>query len=229
MTQENTLPTDRGNFNPELVTYRRFSTKGGKHAYSVEYDGNRVGLIGRPSQGFGNPWMGFLFSGENRIASGSGADIETVQIATTKIVGAKFADLTGPPVLAQAPKTEATPEPATANASAQSVETATQTRPKADPRPAPAKPEADPTFCLCNCGLPTKPKSKFRQGHDARVKGMLSRAKKSLEPGYEPKPNADGLELPAILVERARADASLAVAGFDAAEILSLAEKVGTL
>ena len=85
------------------------------------------------------------------------------------------------------------------------------------------------SFCLCACGETTKPKSKFRQGHDARVKGILSRAEKSLEAGFEPKANATALQLPAILVERARTDASFAVAGYGAAKILLLAEKVGTL
>lgn len=30
--------------------------------------------------------------------------------------------------------------------------------------------------CTCGCGEPTKPKSRFRPGHDQRMKGQLKRA-----------------------------------------------------
>ena len=69
--------------------------------------------------------------------------------------------------------------------------------------------------CLCGCGEITTARSDFRQGHDMRVKGMLSR----LERG---KPE-EKFRLPDILVARATIDPMFKVHGYDAETILRLA------
>ena len=184
MANENTT------FNPELVGFKRYKTPAGNYAHNVTYDGNPVGLIGKSAQGFGNPWIGFLFSENGHIAAGSGTDIKAVKSATARAVGANLAILTGPPKPTPKPEPEVDPNEAEvalgsgafAPAAAfvgQPVPASTPA-PEAKPKPEP-KVAADPTYCLCDCGEATGPKSKFRQGHDARVKGKLSRAEASLE------------------------------------------------
>ena len=69
--------------------------------------------------------------------------------------------------------------------------------------------------CLCGCGEITTPKSYFRQGHDMRVKGMLSRLE-----GADPE---EKFRLPDVLVARATIDPTLQVHGYDAEAILRLA------
>ena len=69
--------------------------------------------------------------------------------------------------------------------------------------------------CLCGCGKITTPKSDFRQGHDMRVKEMLSH----LDRG---KPE-EKFRLPDVLVARATIDPNLQVHGYDAETILRLA------
>ena len=69
--------------------------------------------------------------------------------------------------------------------------------------------------CLCGCGEVTTPKSYFRQGHDMRVKGMLSRLEKSK---FE-----ERFRLPDVLVARATVDAKFQVHGYDSETILRLA------
>ena len=66
--------------------------------------------------------------------------------------------------------------------------------------------------CLCGCGEVTTPRYDFRQGHDMRVKGMLSR----LERG---KPE-EKFRLPDVLVARATIDPMFKVHGYDAETIL---------
>lgn len=69
--------------------------------------------------------------------------------------------------------------------------------------------------CLCGCGEITTPKSDFRQGHDMRVKGMLSRLARG-------KPE-EKFRLPDVLVARATIDPTFKVHGYDAETILRLA------
>ena len=69
--------------------------------------------------------------------------------------------------------------------------------------------------CLCGCGEITAPKSKFRSGHDMRVKGMLSR--------LENAPAEEKFRLPDALVARATIDPTLRVHGYDSEKILRLA------
>jgi hypothetical protein len=69
--------------------------------------------------------------------------------------------------------------------------------------------------CRCGCGETTTPKSDFRQGHDMRVKGMLSRLKRG-------KPE-EKFRLPDVLVARATIDPTFQVHGYDAETVLRLA------
>lgn len=80
-------------------------------------------------------------------------------------------------------------------------------------------------LCLCGCGKTTKPKSRVRMGHDARVREKLRNAKDS-PPQNDEKSN-DDLRLPAELVELARADPNFEFVRYNAGTILKLAEKVG--
>ena len=83
-----------------------------------------------------------------------------------------------------------------------------------EPRVAP-----DGRQCLCGCGEITTPKSIFRQGHDARVKSMLSRLK-NVQSG-----TTAGFRLPDVLMARAAKDPTFEVVGYNAATILDLAKK----
>ena len=72
--------------------------------------------------------------------------------------------------------------------------------------------------CLCGCGHVNNPGSKFQPGHDARVKGMLSRA--------ENDKSEVGFSFPAELIAQVKLNPTLTVATFDATAILRLNEKV---
>ena len=87
-------------------------------------------------------------------------------------------------------------------------------KPQSEPRGAPGGRQ-----CLCGCGKITKPKSIFRQGHDARVKSMLSRLEK-LQNG-----TTAGFRLPDVLIARAAKEPTFEVVGYSAATILELAKK----
>ena len=100
MANENTT------FDPELVGFKRYKTPAGNYAYNVTYDENPVGLVGKSAQGFGNPWMGFLYGENGHITAGSGTDIKAVKSAIARAIGINFAILTGPP-----PKPAPKPEP----------------------------------------------------------------------------------------------------------------------
>ena len=80
-------------------------------------------------------------------------------------------------------------------------------------------------LCLCGCGKTTKPKSRVRMGHDAKVREKLRNAKDSLFEN-DKKPN-DDLRLPAELVELAKVDPYFEFVRYNANSILELAEKVG--
>ena len=79
--------------------------------------------------------------------------------------------------------------------------------------------------CLCGCGNTTKPKSRVRIGHDARVREKLRNARDS--PLRNHKRSNDDLRLPAELVELARANPNFKFVCYNADAILELAEKVG--
>ncbi len=90
----------------------------------------------------------------------------------------------------------------------------TDTKPQPEPKAIPAG-----GLCLCGCGAVTKPESKFRQGHDARVKSMLSKLKEgTAEPGFR---------LPDVLVKWATTNLEREVVGYDAATILALGRAMG--
>ena len=79
--------------------------------------------------------------------------------------------------------------------------------------------------CLCGCGETTKPKSRVRMGHDARVREKLRNASDSTLPND--KKSNDDLRLPAELVELARVNPDFEFVRYNADAILKLAEKVG--
>ena len=81
----------------------------------------------------------------------------------------------------------------------------------------------DTGLCLCGCGETTKPKSNFVIGHDAKVKSLIERARRSLEQN----PNAASPRLPDALVQKCSSDAGFTVAGYTAETIIDLADKVG--
>lgn len=80
-------------------------------------------------------------------------------------------------------------------------------------------------LCLCGCGEATKPKSRVRMGHDARVREKLRNASDSTF-SNSMKSN-DDLRLPAELVELARVNPNFEFVRYNAEAILKLAEKVG--
>ena len=72
-------------------------------------------------------------------------------------------------------------------------------------------------FCLCGCGAENRPGSRFKPGHDARVKGIISRI---LSGKTRP-----GDAIPEALFEAAsKHHNTFAVAGYDALMILAMAE-----
>ena len=86
--------------------------------------------------------------------------------------------------------------------------------------------------CLCGCGEVTKPKRNFRAGHDSRVKGMLSRAEKTLSNEGNGESPAAGLQdadlrLPVVLVDKAKADPDFVVVKYNADTINKLAQAFG--
>ena len=79
--------------------------------------------------------------------------------------------------------------------------------------------------CLCGCGKLAKPRSNFLPGHDARVKGYISRALK-WEAGDDTQKD---YEIPQVLVDKVNEDPTFMVAKmYNAETILRLAEAVGT-
>ena len=82
-----------------------------------------------------------------------------------------------------------------------------------DPRIKPTAKNPYP-YCLSGCGEKNKPGSKFKPGHDARVKGILNRVKVGKQ---------ESKRLSNELLEAARGDPKFAVADYTAAEILDLA------
>lgn len=78
--------------------------------------------------------------------------------------------------------------------------------------------------CLCGCGHPGFP---FRQGHEARAKRYINRARQSLKPDHRPNSSAEPVRLPKIMVEKAITDAYFNFAGFTADDIIELGKKVG--
>ena len=82
-----------------------------------------------------------------------------------------------------------------------------------DPRLKPTAKNPYP-YCLSGCGQKNKPGSKFKPGHDARVKGILNRVKIGKQ---------ESKRLSNELIEAARGDPKFAVADYTAAEILDLA------
>ena len=77
--------------------------------------------------------------------------------------------------------------------------------------------DAAPNFCLCGCGEWVKPKRNFRQGHDARVKGVLSRMASG--------DTREGDRISDLLLERAKNDPNFQVAGYTSADILRLVKQ----
>ena len=217
-----------GIFDPQLATVKRFKTPAGKYAYAVLYDNEIVGQITRNSSGYGNPWRGFLYTEEERLYAGAGTEIKAVKSAVGRSLQENFARVIVRPVSQPQPEPENPPEPETEEKVTQNAEpSVAESKPARKTEPKTDKPAPEPTFCLCGCGGQTKPKSKFLQGHDAKAKGMLSRAKQSLSSDYEHKSDIP-LPLPEILVNRAKADVDFSVAKITAKEILELAEAVGT-
>ena len=74
--------------------------------------------------------------------------------------------------------------------------------------------------CLCGCDASNGPGSRFRPGHDARVKGMINRVSNDLA--------ESGFSFPRILIEEATRNSSLSVASYDAAFILKMDKKLGS-
>ena len=73
--------------------------------------------------------------------------------------------------------------------------------------------------CPCGCGEANKPGSRFRPGHDARVKGMISRVDKDTA--------VEGFRFPSDLIKAANEHAEhLHVATYDAAFILEMNKKL---
>lgn len=228
-----------GVYDPKLVDMKRYQLRSGKYAYDVLYDNVVVGKIRRPPSGYGNPWIGFLFcdtAEQGAIHAGSGSEIKTVLRATVRTLSQNFSKVTIQPekqIQTTVTETKNGPE---RELQESMIDTERKSPESTAPRPRTSSQTGagnakstsnEATPCLCGCGDPAKPKSKFRQGHDAKAKGMISRALRSLEPDYRPNPNAAPLELPEILVERAKADADFSVAQYNAATIVDLAEKVG--
>ena len=225
-----------GEFNAELLQIKRYRNPAGKYAYAVLYADEVVGQIVRNANGYGNPWLGGLYTSGDPISAGAGSDIKAVKSACIRTFVQNFDRVVPAPK-----KSEPAPEPRVqAEAEQLAIENAelSGSGPEPAPKPEPQannngtatkadKPAPEPTYCLCGCGGQTKPKSKFLQGHDARAKGFLSRAKQSLQPDYEHK-NPNPLPLPEILVNRAKVDVDFHVAEYKAKEILELAEAVGT-
>ena len=87
-------------------------------------------------------------------------------------------------------------------------------------QPAGRKPKVGGTpNCLCGCGHENKSGSRFQPGHDARVKGQITRVNEN---------KAEvGFQFPAVLIEQMTANSELKVAQYDAAFILSMNEKLG--
>ena len=134
-------------------------------------------------------------------------------------ISGSIADVTPAPEPAPAPEPEPEPVPASAPAKADAKAKAPATTTKKEP------PKA--MLCLCGCGEYAKPGSRFLPGHDARVKGQLSRATRAKTDEDYTGTGVD-LRLPKVLVDRAKADPTLVVAGYDAATILDLAKDYKT-
>lgn len=80
----------------------------------------------------------------------------------------------------------------------------------------PPEPKTTPSGEQCHCGcceIPKRPESNFQPGHDARVKGMLSKPEKGTA---EPE-----IRFPDAMVRLAANDPKLAVDGYDTAAILA--------
>ena len=74
-------------------------------------------------------------------------------------------------------------------------------------------------ICPCGCGEANKAGSRFRPGHDARVKGMISRVDKDMA--------VEGFRFPGDLIKAATEHAEhLHVANYDAAFILEMNKKL---
>ena len=78
--------------------------------------------------------------------------------------------------------------------------------------PPPSKKNPYPS-CLCGCGDLNNPGSKFKPGHDAKLKSLMSRAK---EGKLRPDDRSD------VLVEASRNNPNLKVIGYTAKEILEV-------
>ena len=224
-----------GIYDPSLVSLKKRQLRSGKFSYNILYDQAVVGKVMETADKFrkeyGKSWAGFLFcetAEYGKISTTAENEAEVVLSQALKILKMNFDTITEEPARPDRPTNtdqQTTQATATSNSGGSSTPAATPpSRSQSQPKPKP-----EPTQCLCGCGEPTKPKSKFRQGHDAKAKGAIARAIRSLESDYRPNPNAPPLELPKIMVDRARADETFNVAQYDAATIIDLAEKVGVI
>ena len=70
--------------------------------------------------------------------------------------------------------------------------------------------------CLCGCGIDNTPGSRFKPGHDARVKGIINKIKDG---------RLDASALPSVLLEAAEGNPELKVAAYTANDILTIGGK----
>lgn len=95
-----------------------------------------------------------------------------------------------------------------------------------DTENAPCQISSDMKVCLCGCGrIPSGKKSKFAAGHDARMKGRLGRAMRTLD---ELSPLEDP-RLPRQIVDYAEANLEGQICGYSCRDIIDLSKEVGVV
>ena len=99
---------------------------------------------------------------------------------------------------------------------------------RGDIAPPKAKAGKKPGVCLCGCGGVTSPGRNYLPGHDARVKGYISRANKWFMASEEDRKKIKGdMGIPQVLLDHLDENPEFKVAEYDAETIRFLAEVVG--